>query len=181
MYIIHTVLVHVHTYPNTEYTPDVVKICPYKIPFFLRGNKAAHIENCPVQDMVACRFILLSFDVHDNLRDTIFHPHIKYNVKPYKPLVYLRIFRIHSDNALPVFFFFHIGQPRLHRNHTDKRLSLNIGHHVFRVHSLKLINRLYQNMRQNDFISQQAFCLIIILCVLVCCADRIFYFRIHQP
>ena len=65
------------------------------------------------------------------------------------------IFRIESYNPLPVFFPGCIGQPRLHRHHTDIGLSFNIRHHILRDHPFVYIHCIYKDVGNNVFFCQQ--------------------------
>jgi predicted XRE-type DNA-binding protein len=83
----HGVFLHIHTDPDGIDTFDVIVARILKIPFFLGRNQSAHVEDCPVQDLIFAGFILLCFHINNDLRKAILHPHIKYNVKTHQAFV----------------------------------------------------------------------------------------------
>ena len=169
MNMTHGVFLHIHTDPDGIDTFDVIVARILKIPFFLGRNQSAHVEDCPVQDLIFAGFILLCFHINNDLRKAILHPHIKYNVKTHQAFVQFLILCIKTNKALTILKMHRIRQSRLHRHGADIRKSLYQCCYLERIHPLKFLHGLHQDPRQDDLMCYQAFCAVIVLGVSVCC------------
>ena len=169
MNMTHGVFLHIHTDPDGIDTFDVIVARILKIPFFLGRNQSAHVEDCPVQDLIFAGFILLCFHINNDLRKAILHPHIKYNVKTHQAFVQFLILCIKTNKALTILKMHRIRQSRFHRHGADIRKSLYQCCYLERIHPLKFLHGLHQDPRQDDLMCYQAFCAVIVLGVSVCC------------
>ena len=141
--VFQTIFRHIHTYPDGIDSLDIIIIWIWKISFFLWRNHSTHIKDCPIQYIVPIRFVLLGFYINNNLRQSIPHPDIEYNVKSYHSLMKFRVFRIKTNHTRFIIFNNSISKTCFYWNSVNKWFAFNIRNHIFRIHPCKFINSLY--------------------------------------
>ena len=71
MNMFQTIFRHIHADPNGINPLDIIIIWIWKISFLLWGNHSTYIKNRPIQYIIPIWFVLLSFYIDNNLRQSI--------------------------------------------------------------------------------------------------------------
>ena len=166
----HGIFFHIHTHPDRVHPLHIIIAGILKVPLLLGGNQPAHIKDGTVQDFIPSRLILLGFHIDDNLCQLSLscfprQPHIKDYVKPDKSFLEFSAFCVKASQPFPIPSPDCIGKSRFHRHSADTGSSFDIPFNLPRIHALKLIHCLYQNVSKDALLPQQSFGTCIILCL----------------